>query len=598
MQQQQLRCRSAEQLWKRNNLRQFRALNPTPAVASDASRTGARPIGVLGDLLNNMEGIQASKVTISKTNYGVGLVATEPVFSGDVIAVIPRQYLLGSTVEESNPWPGELAESAWAGLKVEYRLALKVVDAMGPEGMKRYPAFQIKEQRASWEAIHESVQPFLEARGASSSTADSCCPSVSCLDAGGPPTPQSKERFFWSIAIVLSRSFNSPVPTSPLVDKAKLGASLLVVAAAQVALHLDLFGLPLQATVLAAVVAPLAWTLYDLSLYMDINKEMRALFPVIDFVNHDGTLQNGASFDFIGGQMVLKSLRDVAPGDEVLNTYGPLPNTELLTEYGFVEADNYNDEVPLSDVSTRLCEGGPLVDEMGYEEAVSAVCMLSEELRLGLHQICSVPARNPARTVVSSIVVFNNVVSSTVVFNTMVPSTFVFNTVVSSTVVSSTNTPNLAEINPCRNPADPVVSDPRPSYDASVSSRDALSPEASKAIDKLIMTAQVNGSGAANGALHLKKRIFVHLGQGQLSSYPSSIQQDEDELNALALASERGSSSTQAQSRAASGGADSSVESSASSAVVSVDSEVLTWCWGFQLNLEYLVDWCQRVQPR
>eukprot|EP00798_Chlamydomonas_sp_ICE-L_P007310 gene7310-428_t len=49
--------------------------------------------------------------------------------------------------------------------------------------------------------------------------------------------------------------------------------------------------------------------------------------------------------------------RDIKAGEEVVNNYGALPNSELLRGYGYVEAENSNNnvQVPLSFV-IRVCK--------------------------------------------------------------------------------------------------------------------------------------------------------------------------------------------------------------------------------------------------
>jgi hypothetical protein len=64
--------------------------------------------------------------------------------------------------------------------------------------------------------------------------------------------------------------------------------------------------------------------------------------------------------------LVVRSLRQIQKGEEVLNYYGPHPNSELLRRYGYVtERHSRYDvvEIPWSNVSGRIQKYLKLTDE-------------------------------------------------------------------------------------------------------------------------------------------------------------------------------------------------------------------------------------------
>merc|ERR1711924_21897 len=71
-----------------------------------------------------------------------------------------------------------------------------------------------------------------------------------------------------------------------------------------------------------------------------------ALLPVMDLADHD--LQpNVRVAGVVGGGVKLVALRELHLGEEVINSYGELPNDFLLLDYGFVIEDNPLDRVAL-----------------------------------------------------------------------------------------------------------------------------------------------------------------------------------------------------------------------------------------------------------
>eukprot|EP00747_Dinoflagellata_sp_TGD_P200156 gnl/TRDRNA2_/TRDRNA2_73536_c0_seq2.p1 gnl/TRDRNA2_/TRDRNA2_73536_c0~~gnl/TRDRNA2_/TRDRNA2_73536_c0_seq2.p1 ORF type:complete len:311 (+),score=73.34 gnl/TRDRNA2_/TRDRNA2_73536_c0_seq2:384-1316(+) len=70
------------------------------------------------------------------------------------------------------------------------------------------------------------------------------------------------------------------------------------------------------------------------------------VIPTFDLLNHDPTGEPNVELDYEGegdtAQVVLRSCRAIAPGDELRISYGPLPNASLCITYGFVATENTN----------------------------------------------------------------------------------------------------------------------------------------------------------------------------------------------------------------------------------------------------------------
>lgn len=82
-----------------------------------------------------------------------------------------------------------------------------------------------------------------------------------------------------------------------------------------------------------------------------------------------------------------RQIRDAEEGEEIYNTYGPLPNVVLLNKHGFVEIPNLNDcvrkyhrchAVLLADSRSLLLQSKVSVDE-AIIRAVAAKCLGNDD---------------------------------------------------------------------------------------------------------------------------------------------------------------------------------------------------------------------------
>ncbi len=82
------------------------------------------------------------------------------------------------------------------------------------------------------------------------------------------------------------------------------------------------------------------------------------LCPVVDFCNHAGDAVSDLAYEYFQNSFSLLT-GDFKRGQQVLISYGPQDNDELLQLYGFVEADNPHDCVPLGPaLAASLAAGG------------------------------------------------------------------------------------------------------------------------------------------------------------------------------------------------------------------------------------------------
>eukprot|EP00741_Cyanophora_paradoxa_P003751 tig00000093_g3646.t1 len=78
-----------------------------------------------------------------------------------------------------------------------------------------------------------------------------------------------------------------------------------------------------------------------------------AMCPIADILNAETGRNNARLFHEEGGALAMRTTRPVEAGEELLNTYGDLPNAELLRRYGYVDVPNGNDCAELRGAALR-----------------------------------------------------------------------------------------------------------------------------------------------------------------------------------------------------------------------------------------------------
>ncbi|KAF2435198.1 SET domain-containing protein [Tothia fuscella] len=66
----------------------------------------------------------------------------------------------------------------------------------------------------------------------------------------------------------------------------------------------------------------------------------KGMVPLADLLNADGDEKNNAQLFYEQDALVMKAIKDISQGQEIYNTYGLLPRSDLLRRYGYV-ADSY-----------------------------------------------------------------------------------------------------------------------------------------------------------------------------------------------------------------------------------------------------------------
>lgn len=85
----------------------------------------------------------------------------------------------------------------------------------------------------------------------------------------------------------------------------------------------------------------------------------KVMCPLADLLNADTELNNARLY-YLPDRLEMRCIKSIAKGEQVYNTYGDLPNSDLLRRYGYIQAHNPHDVVELpGDAITALF---PLTD--------------------------------------------------------------------------------------------------------------------------------------------------------------------------------------------------------------------------------------------
>lgn len=139
----------------------------------------------------------------------------------------------------------------------------------------------------------------------------------------------------------------------------------------------------------------------------------KAMIPLADLLNADATRNNARLFQF-PAHLEMRTIRDVAQGEELLNDYGPLPRTDLLRRYGYTSAlyapydvvevsmdrvvavaTKGRDEAEVKEKVDWLLEEGVLDDSVDFErggEVPEELCQVVKVLLQGKAERRRVPS--------------------------------------------------------------------------------------------------------------------------------------------------------------------------------------------------------------
>ncbi|CCG84562.1 protein of unknown function [Taphrina deformans PYCC 5710] len=80
----------------------------------------------------------------------------------------------------------------------------------------------------------------------------------------------------------------------------------------------------------------------------------KVMCPLADLLNADTQLNNARLY-YLPDRLEMRCIKQITEGEQIYNTYGELPNSDLLRRYGYIQAQNPHDIVELpGDVITSL----------------------------------------------------------------------------------------------------------------------------------------------------------------------------------------------------------------------------------------------------
>jgi hypothetical protein len=105
----------------------------------------------------------------------------------------------------------------------------------------------------------------------------------------------------------------------------------------------------------------------DGALQTDCGDAVPAMMPLLDLCNHarGRTVSKNVSYSYEEGCVVVKAVKDVSPGEVLRITYGALPNSLLLINYGFCLEENYEPDGSSNDIlAFEPIDGGALMIDL------------------------------------------------------------------------------------------------------------------------------------------------------------------------------------------------------------------------------------------
>ena len=294
--------------------------------------------------LSSLQGVDAPKLRIGDNARGVrGLIATENIKQGEQLIAAPRASALETTSLEAKNAPrvlkraGYCDDAGWQRAGWQGRLALRLLKARKDEADLRgwfaaLPASYDELPVVSWTGADLNDCAYAPLREVVSEQKKRW---KKAEDALLPSSSFTQKDLRWALATVLTRSFSGPLEaSSPTQRLATVGF------AAWLAGGYVVGGYGPWETALQGFLAVALATLlsdYFVAKNDDLNLERHVLAPGVDFLNHAGVVEGGASYEYFGDQFAVRAHDDLRQGDEAFASYGAKSNALLLANYGFVE---------------------------------------------------------------------------------------------------------------------------------------------------------------------------------------------------------------------------------------------------------------------
>ena len=328
--------------------------------------------------LSSLQGVDAPKLKIGDNARGVrGLIATENIKQGEQLIAAPRASALETTSLEAKNAPRELKregycdDAGWQRAGWQGRLALRLLKARKDEAdlsgwFDALPSSYDELPVVSWTDADLSDCAYAPLREVVSEQKKRW---KKAEDALLPSSSFTQKDLRWALATVLTRSFSGPLEaSSPTQRLATVGF------AAWLAGGYVVGGYGPWETALQGFLAVALATLlsdYFVAKNDDLNLERHVLAPGVDFLNHAGVVEGGASYEYFGDQFAVRAHDNLRQGDEAFASYGAKSNALLLANYGFVEADNPHDDYVFPAQYPFPPLRGARVTRTGFDETVA-----------------------------------------------------------------------------------------------------------------------------------------------------------------------------------------------------------------------------------
>ena len=280
---------------------------------------------------------------------GVG--ATKTVEAGATILQVPARISLQvNTLSKPPRWFKD--DEAWAASKWDHRLAMLLLHEDGDASSELKPWLAQLPREFCTPALMPgllSTLDSLECFGPICKATRAQRAEWDAARARAPGAPTQAD-FDWAMSVVRSRSFSGPFTPSTFV-----GSLTALFGAATLALGYALFvgGAGAADTALNGLESAVVFILLnDFVFGPRFTRAKRyVLCPWIDFLNHERAISGAeVSYEYFADAFSARLDFDagaVAPGEQLLISYGPRNNDVLLQYYGFVQAANPHDTFQL-----------------------------------------------------------------------------------------------------------------------------------------------------------------------------------------------------------------------------------------------------------
>lgn len=297
-----------------------------------------------------------------------GVKATSDIASEDDLVRLPREATMLVVEGQENPHEEYISNELWAKAGDE-RWALRVALVLLYEkslGSRSKFYEYIEQLPKSFENLgtwtEEEVRELQYSVGEKFAKEqrlenEKACELIQEYARDGGLKTIERDEVIWALDVVRSRVFSGKIADQEALQRKLLPRALSVG---------TVFAsfLTAQTTELKwlCVFALLALVVFDSTKENDVKTDTAyVLMPLIDAFNHQTMLKT--EFEFTNSEFALKSPKSYKKGEEVLISYGLMPNDELLLRYGFVDDQNVADTYQFEGLLPYLTQNDPTLKE-------------------------------------------------------------------------------------------------------------------------------------------------------------------------------------------------------------------------------------------